>query len=102
MPSRESFRQIDQDDIRVLARSIEHDLLPVRADVERLQAALIAQAGELTLFLRGEIEQPEVGLIARQVHQALSVAQEAIAALSDPHARQVDGGAVRSHPNSSI
>ena len=30
-----SFRQIDQDDIRVLPRAVEHDGFPVRCDVER-------------------------------------------------------------------
>ena len=29
------FRQIDQDDIRVLARAVEHDLFAVGRDVER-------------------------------------------------------------------
>ena len=31
------FRQIDQDDIRVLPRAVEHDVFPVRRDVERPQ-----------------------------------------------------------------
>ena len=37
------FRQIDQDDVRVLPRAVEHDVFPVRRDVERPQGALIAE-----------------------------------------------------------
>ena len=54
------FRQIDQHDVRVLARSVEDDLFPVGRDVERPQDAVIAEAGERTGLLRGEIEQPEI------------------------------------------
>jgi hypothetical protein len=40
-----SFRQIDQDDIGVLARAVEYDLAAVACDIEGVQAPLIAEAG---------------------------------------------------------
>ncbi len=52
--------QVDQDDVGVLARAVEDQVLAVRRDVERIQEAAIAEVRELAGRVRGEIEQPEV------------------------------------------
>ena len=54
------FRQVDQDDIGVLPRTVEHKVFPVRRDVEGIQVAAIAEVSEVTDLLRGEIDKPEV------------------------------------------
>ena len=51
---------VDQDDVRVFPRAIEHDVFAVRRDVERPERTLIGESGELTGALRGEMEQPEI------------------------------------------
>jgi hypothetical protein len=58
--ARVSLREIDDDDVRILPDTIEHDRFPVRHDVERPYSAAIAKMGELTCGLRRQIEQPEV------------------------------------------
>ena len=40
-------RQVDQDDVGVLARAVEDEVVPVRRDVERIQVAAIAEVREL-------------------------------------------------------
>ena len=39
--SRLSFWELDQDDLRVLAQAVEHDLLPVRRDIEGLHSGTV-------------------------------------------------------------
>lgn len=68
------FGQIDQDDIRVFARSVEHDGGAIVRNIKRPESALVAETSELARFLCGEIEEPEIErLIARQIHEARSV-----------------------------
>jgi len=45
--TRQSIRPLDQDDVRVLSRAIEHDGFPVGRNVEGPDNALIAEAREL-------------------------------------------------------
>ena len=93
-----SLRQIDQDDVRILPDTVEHDLLPVGRDVERLYPAAIAEARERASLVRGEIEQPEIAWVrAWHVHQTRSIRQEAMrTAQGGLHFRQIDAGPVRS------
>jgi hypothetical protein len=53
-------RHLDQDDVRVLLRAIEHDVRPVRRNVEGSQYTLTGEACELTRLPRRKIEQPEI------------------------------------------
>src|SRR5205823_13367754 len=91
------FREIDQDDVRVLLGAVEHNMFSVGLDVERPQGTLISEAGERTRLLGGEIEQREIeSLNAWQVYEAGTVGQETIAARAYLQRRQRDGRAVRS------
>ena len=54
------LRPVDQDDVGVLLRAVEHDVFSVRRDVEAAQASLVGQLCELSLLAGDEIEQPEV------------------------------------------
>src|SRR5262245_46028811 len=72
--------QFDQINVRVLPRSIEHDLFSVRRDVERIQQALIAQVGQRARLFGDKIERPEVQrLTAGQVDE-FSVGRETMTA----------------------
>ena len=52
--------QVDQEDVGVLARSVEHEEFPVGGDVEGVQVAAIAEVRELAGCARDEVEEPEV------------------------------------------
>ena len=69
-----------------------------------IQVAAIAEVGELTDLVRGEIDQPEVlGFDARQVDQARTAAQETVgSAHADPHLRHFHRGAVGSHATERV
>src|SRR5439155_13986458 len=96
---RASLRQIDKDDVRIVARPVEHDLFPVGHDIERVYSAEIAEVGELTCGLRSQVEQPEVRCGTGWLEdQTRTIREEAIAATTNADGRQIDGGAVRSHP----
>src|SRR5512142_2066744 len=67
-----SLRQIDKDDIRVLAQTVEDDCLAIGGNIERPHHAVIAQMREGASRVRGEIEQPEISRVrAWHVHQTL-------------------------------
>ena len=91
-------RQVDQDDVGVLARAVEDEVLAVRRDVERIQEAAIAEVGELPGRVSGEIEQPEVlGFNVAQVDKAQAARQETVgSAHTDPDLRHGYWCAVRS------
>ena len=57
---RASLRQIDQDDVRVVAQTVEDDFFAIGCDVERADHPIIAEASERVSLLRGEIEHPEI------------------------------------------
>ena len=57
---RVSLRLLDQDDVRILPDTVEHDCFAIRHDVEGAYPAAGAEMGELTCGLRREIEHPEV------------------------------------------
>ena len=67
-------RQVDEDDIRILARAVEDDLLAVGRDVEGQERAVIVEAGELTDRSGGEIQPPEIqrGGVGHE-HQTVAV-----------------------------
>jgi len=44
------LRPVDQDDIGVLLRTVEHNVFSVRRNVEAAQAALVRQLCELSLL----------------------------------------------------
>ncbi len=54
------FGKIDQDDNRVLAQAIEHDLLTVACDVEGPHGGAGLKPGEWARPHGSEIEQPEI------------------------------------------
>src|SRR5687768_14499971 len=80
-----------------MARTVEHEVFPVRRDVERAQITAIIELGEPTGRLLHEIEQPEVlGFHAWQVDEARTAGQETVRSTrADPHGRQHDGSAIR-------
>ena len=84
-----SLRQIDQDDVRILMDTVEHDRFSVRNDVKCLYpAAAITQMRELTCGLRPQIEQPEIRCgIGRPEDETLPIWQEAIAACTNANGR---------------
>ena len=61
--ARSARRQINQDDVRVLSKAIEQDLLAVGRDVETLHLEALAQVREPAEASGGEIEQPEVEVV---------------------------------------
>ena len=64
-----SFR-LDEDDIRVVAQTVEDDCRAVRRDVESADIAMIGEVRNRASHLRGEIHDPEVArLSAGRVHQ---------------------------------
>ena len=77
-------RQVDQDDVGVLPEAVEHDVFPVRRDVEPSQVSLVAETCDLTSLARDEIEQPEVQRFRSWPVHEMRLVQEAIAAGADP------------------
>jgi hypothetical protein len=76
---RASLLQIDKDDVRIIARPVEHDLSAVRRNVEPMDVTMVAEPGELARGVRRQIEQPEIWpRTASQIHQALTAWEEAM------------------------
>ncbi len=78
------LRPVDQDDVGVLLRPVEHNVFSVRRDVEAAQAALVRQLCELSLLAGDEIEPPDVQRLRVFPKDEMRFVQEAIAVGADP------------------
>ena len=73
-----SFRQVDQHDIGIVAKAVEHDLLSIGTDVEGAHDRRLVETCELTGFECGQVQHPEILQCPRSLHvnQTLAIRQE--------------------------
>jgi hypothetical protein len=90
--------EVDQHDVRVLSRPVEHNLLAVRCDVECPDIAPVVEMSQLTGGLGGDVEEPEIERdIDRQENQVPAVWQKTIPTLSHSDGGQINRRTIRSH-----
>src|SRR6476659_2596162 len=78
------LRQVDQDDIGVLARAVEDDMFAVRRDVEAAQVSLVAEMCDLSPLAGAEIDPPEIKRFWDWPVDEMPLIEEAITAGADP------------------
>ena len=93
------FREIDQDDVRVITQSVEHDPRSVGGDVKCADGAGVVEPSQLAVLHRRQVEEPEVLVkVSRGLHvdQTPSVREKSrfLAQHMDLEGRQLDRGPV--------
>src|ERR1051326_8814271 len=95
------LRQVNEDDIRVLAQSVEDDPFAVGCDVKCAHGRGIGEMGKLTALPGGQIQNPEVLCPLRALHidESFSVGHESdsLAKAADFRLRQINRCSVRTN-----
>ena len=96
-----SSSKVNQNDIRVFAHSIEHNLFAIGGHIEGLRSTSVVQAAQSARLVRFQVEQPEVLCRKRslRVHESQATRKESITLSLDTKSdrRQIDSRSIRSN-----
>src|SRR5262249_13144783 len=100
-PYRRSFWQIDKNNVGILPKAVEHDLLAIGSDIERSHRRVLSEMRKLARRFRRDVENPEVLNWVRALHvnETLPTGQESYALAVSAHGdvRPLDPCAVGAH-----